>query len=185
MWQILKHLVNCCQKSNASLNHPNPNIFDRSQWCPEGRVSHWYVAYRVVLVMMWPLIFLPLTWEKLSRSKGMGRIFLYATNLGIMLLFVHYLVDAGLVIKRWIWERKIKNKNGTYHLEPKLSWAYKLSWCLGTTVFDLALLISMIYWSILHNLLLKANLLTGSKYAISFVAHGLNSISLFIDIFVP
>ena len=132
----------CCSSSckdnelcDYTLNHKDPNLFDRSQvsspmcvkwntiirhkdtiyqiknwktlklffiqWCPEGRVSIWYVIYRVV----WALLFVGLMTGYWINCGTGSKWLIFMTDLGFMFLTLHYVIDAILVVCRFTWER--------------------------------------------------------------------------------
>ena len=128
----------CCSSSSCkdnelcdyTLNHDNPDLFDRSQvshtltdyifsakikadltqtrshtlvlfqWCPEGRVSFWYVIYRVCMA----LLFVGCVAAHAITGGNGVKWLTYMTDLGVMFLTLHYVIDATLSVCRWTWE---------------------------------------------------------------------------------
>ena len=82
------------------------------QWCPEGRVSVWYMLYR----MMIAIIFVAGITAHMVNSKQGAKWFIYMTDQGILLLTIHYIIDAILVLSRFLWEGLNKNPNKTCEL---------------------------------------------------------------------
>jgi len=108
---------------------------------------------------------------------------IFMTDLGFMFLTLHYVIDAILVVCRFTWERC--NPDETYHRGPRLNVFYKFSWAWQNAFFDAALFITIVYWTALHPFVVQSHLLTTpAKKALNFFAHGFNSISILIDIFV-
>ena len=110
-----------CSKDHVTLEHDDPNLFDRSQvsapvpffdklyfyyinwlqWCPPDRVSVWYFIYRILVA----LIFAAGISAQLVNSNLGLKWFIYMTDQGITFLFLHFLLDACLVTARFTWER--------------------------------------------------------------------------------
>ena len=121
-----------------TLNHDNPDLFDRSQvsykhtdivevpgvmfmsfvllsnnnfylfqWCPEGRVSLWYVIYRVCMALLFVGC---VAGHAITGGNGLKWL-TYMTDLGVMFLTLHYVIDATLSVCRWTWEHY--NPNST------------------------------------------------------------------------
>ena len=82
------------------------------QWCPEGRVSVCYMLYR----MMIAIIFVAGITAHMVNSKQGAKWFIYMTDQGILLLTIHYIIDAILVLSRFLWEGLNKNPNKTCEL---------------------------------------------------------------------
>jgi hypothetical protein len=68
-----------------------------------------YALYRLAIAV----IFVGgITAHMVNSSMG-AKWFIYMTDQGIMLLTVHYILDAVLVLSRFCWERMNKNPNKT------------------------------------------------------------------------
>jgi len=63
-------------------------------------VATWYVVYKVVLCM----VFLGSVGAYYVDVAHYFRWFVFMTNQSLLLLTIHYLLDTGLVLTRWIWE---------------------------------------------------------------------------------
>lgn len=57
-----------------------------------------------------------------------------------------------------------------------LRWFHKLNWILHTVAFDIALLVTILYWTLLSN--------HWEKTAVIVNNHALNSVSMILDLFV-
>merc|ERR1712038_1689303 len=77
-----------------TLSHNDPNLFDRSQWCPQRRVSTWYVVYRVFMAV---IFIVGVTGHGISCGTG-AKWFIFMTDLGVMFLALHYCIDAALAV---------------------------------------------------------------------------------------
>ena len=71
------------------------------QWCPAGRVSALYAAYRLIMAV----IFVAGVATHLAISKLGAKWFIYLTDQGILFLTLHHVLEAILVLRRFFWER--------------------------------------------------------------------------------
>ena len=79
----------------------------------------------------------------------------------------------------------VHNKIIADHRKAEINWLYKLSWVASNCAFDLALFISVIYWSVLHRFVQSQHLLkTKEAVYLNFFIHGVNSISCLVDVFL-
>ena len=70
-------------------------------------------------------------------------------------------------------------------MKAEINWLYKMSWVASNCAFDLALFISVIYWSVLHRFVQSQHLLkTKEAVYLNFFIHGVNSISCLVDVFL-
>ena len=79
------------------LSNNNSYLF---QWCPEGRVSLWYVIYRVCMALLFVGC---VAGHAITGGNGVKWL-TYMTDLGVMFLTLHYVIDATLSVCRWTWE---------------------------------------------------------------------------------
>ena len=85
-------------KSLFSLNHPNADLFHRSQWDPPGVTSLWYVIYRITVAL---LMVAGVVADIVNDSTTLGaKWIIYMTSQGILLLTVHYVIYAIIVVQR-------------------------------------------------------------------------------------
>ena len=75
-------------------------LFYLFQWCPEGRVSLWYVMYRVCMALLFVGC---VAGHAITGGNGVKWL-TYMTDLGVMFLTLHYVIDATLSVCRWTWE---------------------------------------------------------------------------------
>ena len=76
------------------------------QWCPEGKVSNWYPIYRVVVALFFVGVMIGhMAIDVISGSVNAGKWFLFMTDISILFLTIHYVIDAYLTVSRWFWER--------------------------------------------------------------------------------
>ena len=81
-----------------SLNHPDVDLFHRSQWDSPGVSSLWYVIYRSTVAL---LMVAGVVAHMVSTADTLGgKWFIYMTNQGILLLTIHYVIYAIIVVKR-------------------------------------------------------------------------------------
>lgn len=172
-----------CKSGNCtcSLDHDQPDKFDRSQWCPPGRVSTTYAVYKVLLAA----IFMGTIAGHITNSQLGAKWFIYMTDQGFLLLAIHFLLESILVACRWTWERSQQGDTGlSYHTKP-INFVYKLSWVLNSCFFTIALWITLIYWSVLHKYVLENHLMKNTAAVVLNVfLHGVNSLACLVDIFV-
>merc|ERR1712018_825322 len=143
-----------CWEQNLSLKHEEPDRFDRSQWCPDGRVSTWYMLYRCFVAV----VFAGGICGHIANAKQGPKWLIYMTDQGIAFLGIHFLIEACIVVARWAWEKAHPDFTA-YHSENTLPFIYKISWALQSCFFTLAIFISIVYWGILHKFVVEAHLL--------------------------
>ena len=68
-------------------------------------MSIWYAVYRVAmaLLFMGGVAGEMVTHHSAGHANS-GKFFIFATDLGILFLTIHYLLDACLAVCRWMWE---------------------------------------------------------------------------------
>merc|ERR1719376_634452 len=168
----------CCDSArcDCTLFSSNPNVFDTSQWGSELKVATWYMVYKVLLASLFVAV---VTTEAYFNPQGIKWL-IYLTNQGVSLLTINYVIDACLVFSRWSWEKSHRDR--LFHHRSEINWLYKLSWVFSTTTFDLALLITIVYWTALYKYVVAEHLLTTrlANY-LNFFVHGFNSISCLVD----
>ena len=103
------------------------------------------MIYRVLVALIFAA---GITAQFVNSNLG-AKWFIYMTDQGICFLFLHFLLDACIVVARFTWE-KSHPEYASYHANESLSGTYKLSWVLNSCFFNVALFISVIYWTVLH-----------------------------------
>lgn len=172
--------MGCCKidKKKFLLTHNDNDRFHRSEWTEPGVKSMWYMIYRVVLAV---LMVSGVVAHALSTKDTLGTKWLiYMTNQGISFLTLHYVFYAILVVWNFSASYGDDPANGTH-----LPLIYKISWGLQNMSSTVALFITLIYWTLLHPVVLEYNLIKGVwMNFLNVFLHGLNTVSYFIDIFV-
>eukprot|EP00095_Tigriopus_kingsejongensis_P007448 maker-scaffold403_size186359-snap-gene-0.46 protein:Tk07448 transcript:maker-scaffold403_size186359-snap-gene-0.46-mRNA-1 annotation:"rolling stone" len=167
-----------CVQSKLSLNFPDRDRFDQSQWCGSDRVSIWYMLYRIFVAVF----FIVFTICHITRFPDPAKWIIFMTDQGIALLSVHFILDACIVTTRWIQERRHGVRDLAFGRIPLL---YQISWALGTCFSNAALVITLIYWLGLHKFVEEYGLLTTSwDYYLNFFVHALNTIFCLVDMFL-
>jgi hypothetical protein len=75
------------------------------QGCPDGRVRVGYVVYRVFMAL---LFIVGVVGHAVNGGAG-AKWLIFMTDLGVMLLALHYVIDAILAVCRWKWEHSNPN----------------------------------------------------------------------------
>ena len=89
-----------CEKT-CSLQHNEPENFDRSQWCPPNLVSGYYVLYRLVLASL----FIGVIVVFIHLEFNDGQFFIFLTNQGLLFLnheLINYIDGKGMMSTRSI-----------------------------------------------------------------------------------
>jgi len=167
----------CCSnfwtKEKFALTHPEHDRFHRSQWDKQALPSRAYTIYRVVLAIG---MVAGVAAHIGSTTESLGTKWLmYMTNQGILLLTIHYVVYAGIVCGRYF----TKSESGYFHT------MYSISWGLQNAFSVVALMITAIYWTVLHKYVVEADLLRNDwmKFLNVFL-HLFNSLSVILDMFM-
>merc|ERR1712130_227463 len=106
-----------------------------------GKVySTWFAIYRVVLALLMGVGVVTHVYLKVNSPYPNWPIFM--TNQGIALLAIYYILQACLVL--WAKCRRPKSDGRT------LPFLYKLSWALENMVSILALIVTVLYWALVH-----------------------------------
>ena len=71
------------------------------QWCPDGRVSTWYMLYRCLVAV----VFAGGICGHIANAKQGPKWLIYMTDQGIAFLGIHFLLEACIVVARWAWEK--------------------------------------------------------------------------------
>ncbi|XP_059078303.1 uncharacterized protein LOC131876820 isoform X2 [Tigriopus californicus] len=130
-------------RGKLSLDHPEKDRFDRSQWCPPGRVSTWYMMYRVFVAIM----FVSFVICHIIAFPIPEKWIIFMTDQGVLFLTLHFVLYAALVLTRWIQERRSGLRENTVESLPLI---YRISWAMGSCFSNAALVITLIYWIALH-----------------------------------
>jgi len=165
--------MRCINPDKFKLNHHDLDRFHRSEWTDPGVYSTWYVIYRVVLAVLMGVGVVAHVYLNTPSPKWL----IYMTDQGITLLAIHYVLHAFLVL--WAKCRRPKSDGRT------LPFLYKLSWGLENMVSTIALLISILYWTLLHPTVVEYGFLkTPLDEFMNFFMHAINTISYFVDFFI-
>jgi len=165
------------RKEKFSLHHTNVGQFHSSQWSKSGTTTLGYVIYRVVLASLM-VAGIVAHIVKFSETNPGHKWLIYMTNQGITLLTLHYVLYALIVISNYLLPRGF-----TY--TGSLPLIYKISWGLQNMSSSAAIFITIIYWAILHPIVLKEGLMSGAYYQfLNVFLHLLNTLSYLLDIFI-
>jgi len=169
--------ADCCKsfwsREKFALSHPEVDLFHRSQWDKQDEPSLGYVIYRVIVAIG---MVAGVAAHIGSTTDTLGSKWLmYMTNQGILLLTIHYVIYAGIVCGRYF----SSNESGYFHF------MYSISWGMQNAFSTVALMITVIYWTILHAYVVENNLLRNDwmKFLNVFL-HLFNSLSVIMDMFV-
>ncbi|XP_040564299.1 protein rolling stone [Lepeophtheirus salmonis] len=166
-----------CQKLTE--RNEDPGRFTRSQWCPEGKCSKWYLIYRWSVALIFLSAILGHIMHVVSIWKGDAwKWVIFMTQQGICLLCIHWIFEAILVTQRYM-----REKRGSSVDIKELPLSHKISWALANISFNGALFITLIYWVILHAGVADT-FESDIAVAFNFFMHTVNTISVIIDFFI-
>ena len=84
--------------SRFRLDHPNSDLFHRSEWDAPGSISCFYVFYRLLMaVVMVGGLATYVFWQ--INDLGF-KMLIYLTNQGFLLLTIHYVLYAFIILYR-------------------------------------------------------------------------------------
>lgn len=84
-----------------TLEHGSPDDFDLPQFGSGKKVSFWYLLYRVAMAMFFPIVYV--VYYPLYQNHVVSTL-IHMTSLNIILFTVSAILEAYLVIKRFLWE---------------------------------------------------------------------------------
>uniref|UniRef100_A0A0K2TYS3 GA12046PAlike [Tribolium castaneum] n=1 Tax=Lepeophtheirus salmonis TaxID=72036 RepID=A0A0K2TYS3_LEPSM len=176
----LKEFKEEFSREKWALSSKEPGRFTRSQWCPEDKCSLWYLIYRWAIALIFIITICGHIGHVYKEWKGASwKWVIFMTQQGISILCLTYIFDAILVTYRYLGDKK--NTNRGMHMPL----THKISWALSNMSFTVAIYITIVYWALLHQYVLKANMLkTNGAVAFNFFMHAINTLSIIIDFFV-
>ncbi|XP_037897512.1 protein rolling stone-like isoform X1 [Glossina fuscipes] len=168
-----KRLCNEFQVRNFGFNHNRVDQFYRSQW-QSGERSWFYLIYRWIWMLCFAAVFLVC----LSLQYSDGKYFIFMTNWGVILGLLTQFV-AAVLVTRWQFNINSLRSNicemGTQG-SPTTP-LVKVYWLLHGVTMSVSLVITTVYWSILHGKMNKPMRFP----VLSFVTHCLNSVFMLVD----
>ncbi|CAB4062112.1 unnamed protein product [Lepeophtheirus salmonis] len=175
----LKEFKEEFSREKWALSSKEPGRFTRSQWCPEDKCSLWYLIYRWAIALIFIITICGHIGHVYKEWKGASwKWVIFMTQQGISILCLTYIFDAILVTYRYLGDKK--NTNRGMHMPL----THKISWALSNMSFTVAIYITIVYWALLHQYVLKANMLkTNGAVAFNFFMHAINTLSIIIDFF--
>uniref|UniRef100_A0A336MIU4 CSON012951 protein n=1 Tax=Culicoides sonorensis TaxID=179676 RepID=A0A336MIU4_CULSO len=156
---------------NCGFDHHTPNEFVRSQWqdCSKSNI---FLIYRWLLACFFTSVVIYSIYAHINiYNNPFGYYFIYLTNLGIILCMICTLLGAILVT---IWHFHLADKANDNIEMPLI---FKIYWSIHNTSMILSLLITLVYWTVIH---------TPEKPldVTNFFTHACNSIFMFIDFII-
>ncbi|KAK3773736.1 hypothetical protein RRG08_001463 [Elysia crispata] len=153
------------------LGYPFPHQFVQSQWKWKQSL---FIAWRAFW-FLWHFGWLIRSIQhEVSQEdyKGEGlKWFIYLTNWSYALLFFQSGVHLAVVV-----HATTKGKTQKEHYkDEEAGWQHKLLWFLTIISFDAAIIVTILYWSLVFEKL---------DYALSIMTHAVNSLYVLSDIFV-
>lgn len=121
------------------LTHKNPEVFCMSQWQRKTK-SVKFLIYRFIFAILFVGILTnSLVDYVLKSSTSIGYWFIYLTNCGV-LLYAIYTVYAAVLLTFYHFDwMRLEEGNVSY----------KIMWILSNVTHVIALVISIVYWSVL------------------------------------
>jgi len=165
------------RKEKFSLHHTNVDRFHSSHWSSTGTTTGLYVIYRWVLAILMVAGIIAHIID-FSEKNPAWKWLIYMTNQGISLLTVHYIIYATITLLNYLLPRG-------FEYNATLPFLYKFSWALQNMSSSAALFITIIYWSILHPIVVAEGMMSGPwKEFLNVFLHLLNTLSYLLDIFI-
>jgi len=165
------------RKEKFSLHHTNVDRFHSSHWSSTGTTTGLYVIYRWVLALLMVAGIIAHIID-FSEKNPAWKWLIYMTNQGISLLTVHYIIYATITLLNYLLPRG-------FEYNATLPFFYKFSWAIQNMSSSAALFITIIYWSILHPIVVEEGMMTGPwKEFLNVFLHLLNTLSYLLDIFI-
>jgi len=156
--------------SNCGFNYTKPEKFVRSQWQLQSK-NVFYLIWRIIL----GTFFLAAVIQSMASlsTEDFRFYFIYLTNWGIILCMIASVYGAVLVTY-WHFHRSYADEISK---SDDMPFVFKLYWSIHNTTLILSIVITIIYWSILH---------TGSipVSATNVMTHACNSALMFIDMLI-
>ena len=99
----VRYVFSQCWQLPTYLNFFVKSMFEIQilQWCPDGRVSTWYMLYRCFVAV----VFAGGICGHIANAKQGPKWLIYMTDQGIAFLGIHFLLEACIVVARWSWEK--------------------------------------------------------------------------------
>ncbi|CAG5134973.1 unnamed protein product [Candidula unifasciata] len=153
--------------------HTQLYLFVRSQW----RIPHWlYVSWRLFWAgwnFAWIVYSINLTVDAAPYPGAGAKWLIYLTNLSYLLLTVQSILHAVTVVSYMCPQ---KNKGSLESIQGSIPWYLKPLWLLTSVVFNTAIIVTVLYWSLVF---------TGElDNIVTVMVHGVNTLYVLTDIFV-
>ncbi|XP_059153671.1 protein rolling stone-like [Physella acuta] len=149
--------------NNFTFRHDEPYRFVTPEWKKIPQIV--FLMWRVCWVI-WHVVWLVLSIDDEGNEKWL----IYLTNISYLMLVVQSVVYAIVVI--------VHTSKGTLHpknFETKTPWYLQLNWFLTTLSFDTAVVVTILYWTLVY---------TGRLGPLSMVTHAINSVYVISDIII-
>ncbi|GFR63126.1 protein rolling stone-like [Elysia marginata] len=153
------------------LGYPFPHHFVKSQWRWNHKLFIAWRAFWFVWHFGWLIRSIHHEIDQ-EDYKGEGlKWFIYLTNWSYAVLFFQSGVHLAVVA-----HSTYKGKTEKEHFkDEEAGWQHKILWFLSIIGFDAAIIVTILYWSLVFKKL---------DYALSVMTHGVNSLYVLLDIFI-
>ncbi|XP_055303658.1 protein rolling stone-like [Sitodiplosis mosellana] len=166
---LQKVIVNELRLSNCGFDHDTVDSFVRSQWQSKAKNAYYLIYRWLVAVVLVATVIISL-YSHLQESS-FSLFFIYLTRWGIILNMIVGILGAVLVTNWHI------GYHETILYNKKTPTSFKIYWALHNIALVSAFVITIVYWTILHD----------SKKGLTLagvMSHAMNSVIMFIDILI-
>lgn len=142
----------------------------------QSKVKFWYVVYRWLLFLCWKVVILCSVLEIGTSDKAPSQKtwLIYLTNWDLVLGATQSLLGAIVVTRR----RRLQNNFYFDADQMQLGIFEKLFWFLHVVTVTLALSVTIIYWTLVHDPEIH------SVDPLNILIHGFNSVLMMVDFFI-
>jgi len=156
--------------SNCGFNYTKPDKFARSQWQLQPK-NVFYLLWRIAISVFFVAAVIQ-SMVYLTRDD-FRFYFIYLTNWGILLCMITSVYGA-ILVTYWHFHSNYADKISECDDMP---FAFKFYWSIHNIILNLSIVITIIYWSILHTAVTPVS-------ATNVMTHACNSALMFIDMLI-
>ncbi|BFZ08908.1 hypothetical protein BsWGS_11946 [Bradybaena similaris] len=158
--------------SNFLFSYSQPNKFTRPQW----RIPQWlYLVWRLFWAawnFAWIVYSIKLATDQALYAGAGAKWLIYLTNLSYLILTVQSILHLVIVI---IYICREKSSGSLDYAQGSIQWYMKALWLLTTVGFDIAIIVTVLFWSLVFKEL---------NSIVTVMVHGVNSLYVLLDIFI-
>ncbi|XP_037048666.1 protein rolling stone-like [Bradysia coprophila] len=155
---------------NFCCNYRKPDRFVRSQWQLQPK-NVFYLLWRIVLAAFF--ISAVITSMASLTPEDFRFYFIYLTNWGIILCMITSVYGA-ILVTYWHFNSRYADRISECNDMP---FAFKFYWSIHNIILNVSIVITVIYWSILHTDSMPIS-------ATNVMTHAFNSVLMFVDMLI-